>query len=156
MNVEIERKFLVLTDDYKTQSYKKSYICQGYLSSESGKTVRVRLKEDKGYLTIKGPSSNNGLSRFEWEKEISAEDAKSLLELCGTSVIEKYRYEVKSGQHVIEVDEFLGENAGLIVAEIELNSENETYIRPDWLGGEVTGDKRYYNSQLIKNPFCKW
>jgi adenylate cyclase len=156
MGIEIERKFLVKNNQYRTESYSKNHIFQGYICSESGRTVRVRIKNDKGFITIKGPSANNGLSRFEWEQEIPVDGAKELLQLCGNALIEKYRYEVKSGKHVIEVDEFLGDNNGLVVAEIELDSENEDYLKPNWLGKEVTGERRYYNSMLIKNPFCKW
>ncbi len=154
--IEIERKFLVLSEDFKQQSYDKKYIKQGFLNSEKERVVRVRLTEDKGFLTIKGQSNNSGTSRFEWEKEISKTDAEQLFNLCEKGIIEKYRYLVKAGNHTYEIDEFLGENKGLIIAEIELNYENETFEKPFWLGEEVTGNPKYYNSNLSKNPFLKW
>lgn len=154
---EIERKFLILdTPDFRKDALQKTRIVQGYLSSAPERTVRVRIKGDRGFLTIKGRSSSGGLSRFEWEKEISLSEAEALLELCEPGAIEKVRYEVKSGNHIFEVDEFLGENEGLIMAEVELASEEENFKRPDWLGEEVTGRKEYYNSQLIQNPYKQW
>ena len=156
LNIEIERKFLVLNDDFKTQSSRQIQIIQGYISSESGQTVRVRIKDNKGILTIKGKSQNSGLSRFEWEKEIPLNEAKQLLELCEQGKIEKIRYEVPAGKHIFEVDVFSGDNEGLIIAEVELNFEEETYDKPKWLGLEVTGDKRYYNSRLVSNPYKYW
>ncbi len=154
--VEIERKFLVVSEIFKQQAFKETRIIQGFLSTHKDRTVRVRLKGDEGFLTIKGKSTNNGLSRFEWEKEIYKTDAESLLQLCEKGIIDKIRYEVKVGNHIFEVDEFYGENKGLIVAEIELNFENEPFEKPDWLGKEVTGQAQYYNSQLSKQPFNTW
>jgi adenylate cyclase len=129
---------------------------QGYLSSASERTVRVRIKGSKGYLTIKGESNESGLSRFEWEKEIPIEEAEELLKLCEKGVIDKTRYEVIVGSHVYEVDIFTNENEGLTIAEVELNNENESFEKPIWLGKEVTGDVKYYNSYLSKNPFQNW
>ena len=154
--VEIERKFLVKNDSFKKEAFAKNHIAQGYLSSVPERTVRVRIKGEKGFLTIKGASNDSGLSRFEWEKEIPVSEAKSLLLLCEKGVIDKIRFEIKKGNHVFEVDEFHNDNEGLIVAEIELDSENDTFEKPDWLGKEVTGDIRYYNAYLSKNPFKNW
>ena len=154
--IEIERKFLVKNQTFKSEAFRKTKIVQGFLSSHKARTVRVRVRGNKGFLTIKGQSTSNGLSRFEWENEIKLEEAKALLELCEKGVIEKIRYEIKLGSCVFEVDEFLGDNKGLIVAEIELNSENQEFSVPKWLGEEVTGQIQYYNSQLSKNPFCNW
>ena len=154
--IEIERKFLVKSEAFKTEAFKQTEIIQGYLNSHKERAVRVRVKGDKGFLTIKGASSNSGLSRFEWEKEISVEEAKLLLKLCEKGVIEKMRYEVKKGTHIFEIDEFFGDNKGLVVAEVELNSETETFLKPNWLGEEVTGQIKYYNSQLSKSPFNAW
>ncbi len=154
--IEIERKFLTTSNTFKTEAFAKNRITQGYLSSVSGRTVRVRIKGDKGFLTIKGASNESGISRFEWEKEIPADEAQKLLQLCEEGVIDKTRFEVKVGNHIFEVDEFYGENEGLIMAEIELGSESETFEKPTWLGKEVTNDKRYYNSYLSKNPFKNW
>jgi len=154
--VEIERKFLVTSDAFKTEAFAQNRIKQGYLSAVPERTVRVRIKGEKGFLTIKGISSESGLSRFEWEKEIPVEEAEKLLLLCEAGVIDKTRFEVKSGNHIIEIDEFYGENEGLIMAEIELQSETESFEKPIWLGEEVTNDKIYYNAYLSKNPFKKW
>ena len=154
--VEIERKFLVLSKIFKEEAFAKNRIAQGYLSSVPERTVRVRIKGDKAFLTIKGASNETGLSRFEWEKEIIVDEAKKLLLLCEKGVIDKTRFEVKVGQHIFEVDEFYGENEGLIIAEIELDSEKETFEKPLWLGEEVSNDKRYYNSYLSSHPFTKW
>lgn len=154
--MEIERKFLVRKDrDYKGQAFASSRIKQGYIAAK-GATVRVRLRDDKGYLTIKGPSSANGLGRYEFEKEISLEEAKELMKLCVPGRVNKNRWLVKSGKHTVEIDEFFGENEGLVIAEIELAYENEPYEKPDFLGQEVTGDKRYYNSHLLRNPYKNW
>lgn len=155
MALEIERKFLV-KGDFKSSSYKSEEIAQGYLSSVAERSVRVRIKGDKGFLTIKGIGSADGVSRFEWEKEISTNDAKDLLELCEPGKIEKIRYLVSCGAHTYEVDEFLGENEGLIVAEVELNAVDEQFEKPDWLGDEVTGQEKYYNAALSRNPFKNW
>lgn len=154
--VEIERKFLVNSNAFKKEAFKSTRIIQGFLNTDKERTVRVRLKGDKGFITVKGKSNNSGLSRFEWEKEISKTDAESLLKLCEKGVIDKIRYEVKVGNHIFEVDEFFGDNKGLIIAEVELNSEDETFIKPDWLGQEVTGQIKYYNSQLSKLPYNTW
>lgn len=155
MPQEIERKFLV-TGDYKSQAYAQSHIVQGYISSARGKTVRVRIRDTKGYLTIKGAANASGTNRYEWEKEIPLNDAEDLMQLCEPSIIDKTRYLVHSGKHTFEVDEFYGENAGLVVAEVELSEENESFEKPDFIGQEVTGDVRYYNSQLMKRPFTTW
>lgn len=154
--IEIERKFLVLSNDFVNEAFSQKRIVQGYLSSNPERTVRVRIKGDKGYLTIKGKSSANGTTRLEWEREISVMDAETLLNICESSIIDKMRYEVKVGHHVYEVDIFSGENDGLVMAEIELESETETFEKPKWLGEEVTNDERYYNAYLSKNPFTGW
>ena len=154
--IEIERKFLVTSDAFKRDFVRKNYIAQGYLNSTPERTVRVRIKGETGYLTIKGKSNETGLSRFEWEKEIALAEAKALLQLCEKGIIEKNRYEVKVGEHLFEVDEFFGENEGLLIAEVELQSESENFEKPNWLGKEVTQDQRYYNSNLSKNPFLNW
>ncbi len=152
---EIERKFLLLSEDYKKEAFRKTKIAQGYLNSHVERTVRVRIRNDSGFLTIKGKSGESGMSRFEWEKEISLEEAESLLKLCEPGIIEKMRYEVRAGNHIFEVDEFFGMNEGLLLAEVELNSEEEEFERPAWLGKEVTGEPQYYNSYLCKNPYNK-
>lgn len=154
--IEIERKFLVVSDDYKKEAFKSTQISQGFLNRDKERTVRVRLKGDKGYLTIKGKSSSDGTSRFEWEKEISKSDAEALMLLCEEGIIKKKRFEVKVGKHIFEIDEFYGDNLGLVIVEVELTSENERFISPAWLGEEVTGEIKYYNSQLSKNPYSKW
>ncbi|MFV8368949.1 CYTH domain-containing protein [Flavobacterium sp. LB2R40] len=154
--IEIERKFLVKNDSFKKEAFAESPIAQGYLSSVPERTVRVRIRANKGYLTIKGASNSNGLSRFEWEKEIPVTEAKALLLLCEKGVIDKTRFEIKSGNHIIEVDEFHGENEGLLIAEIELDSETDVFEKPNWLGQEVSGDVRYYNAYISTNPFKKW
>lgn len=152
---EIERKFLVV-DDFKSKAFQATEIKQGYLCRDNGLTVRVRIKGDKGYLTIKG--KRTGISRFEWEKEITVDEAIALLNLAEGGLIEKTRHLVKNtdGKHTWEVDEFHGDNEGLVVAEIELSDENEPFDKPDWIGAEVTHDLRYYNSQLLKNPYKTW
>jgi len=154
--IEIERKFLVKSEAFKKNSFDKNEISQGYLNSNPERTVRVRIKGNQGYLTIKGKGNETGLSRFEWEKEIPVNEARTLLELCESGVINKTRYEIKFGNHVYEVDEFFGENEGLFLAEIELQSEDEAFVKPDWLGEEVTNNKKYYNSYLSKNPYKNW
>ena len=155
MGQEIERKFLV-KGDFKRFATGQLRIKQGYLSSVSERTVRVRIKGDKGYLTIKGEAGDSGISRYEWEKEIPVTEAEELLVLCEPGLIDKTRYLVPAGEFTFEVDEFYGENEGLIIAEIELKSESDQFPKPEWLGEEVTGDLRYYNSVLIKNPFTRW
>ena len=156
MAQEIERKFLVKSDAYKAQATKQTRITQGYLSSIPERTVRVRVKGSKGFITIKGIGNAAGASRYEWEKEIAVEEVRELLQICEPGVIDKTRYEVKTGKHVFEVDEFYGENQGLVVAEIELADENESFEKPEWLGQEVTGEVKYYNSMLMKQPYSKW
>jgi adenylate cyclase len=153
---EIERKFLVTSEEFKAAAAKETRITQGYLSSVPERTVRVRIKGEKGFITIKGIGNASGASRFEWEKEITLNDATELLKICEPGVIDKTRYEVKAGDHTVEVDEFHGENEGLVVAEIELKGEDDEFEKPAWLGTEVTGDERYYNAMLMKNPFTKW
>lgn len=155
MGLEIERKFLV-KGDFKQFAFKHEEIVQGYLSSVPERTVRVRIKGEKAFITIKGAGSESGLSRYEWEKEIPVADARELIKLCEPGVIDKTRYCIKQGVHVFEVDEFSGENEGLIMAEIELTGETDTFDKPEWLGKEVTGDNRYYNASLSKNPYTKW
>ena len=154
--IEIERKFLVKSEEFKTISFAKNEISQGYLNSNPERTVRVRIKGNQGYLTIKGKGNETGMSRLEWEKEIPIDEAKMLLNLCESGVISKVRYEVKFGNHVYEVDVFFGENKGLIIAEIELQSEDEAFEKPHWLGEEVTNNEKYYNSYLSNNPFKNW
>ena len=153
---EIERKFLIKDDSFKADVVEAIRIIQGYLSSVAERTVRVRVKGDKGFLTIKGISNESGTSRFEWEKEIPVSEAQTLLTLCEPGVIDKTRYLVPCGEHTYEVDEFYGENSGLTVAEVELNSEDEAFEKPLWLAAEVTGDVRYYNSMLMKAPYKTW
>ena len=143
MLYEERRKFLVKSDDYKEQVFTQNKIAQGYLSSIPERTVRVRIKGNKGFITIKGIGQQGGMSRFEWENEIPLGEAQELLKLCEKGKIEKTRFEVQSGKHIFEIDEFYGENEGLIMAEIELESETESFEKPDWLGEEVTNDKRY-------------
>ena len=154
--LEIERKFLVRNDDYKRQAYASSRISQGYICSGHGRTVRVRIRDSRGYLTIKGPSDTAGLSRYEFEKEITLDEAQQLMKLCEPGAIDKTRYLVKSGAHTFEVDEFYGENAGLVIAEVELQSEDEPFEKPTFVGSEVTGNRRFYNAHLIKLPFSAW
>ncbi len=154
--IEIERKFLVVSDDFKRGAFKKTRIIQGFLNTAKERTVRVRIKGNKGFLTVKGKSTNDGLSRFEWEKEIDKTDAEALLKLCDPTIIDKERYEVKVKNHTFEIDVFFGANKGLTIAEIELESENEPFEKPNWLGEEVTGQIKYYNSQLSKQPFKTW
>ena len=155
MPQEIERKFLV-DGEYKSKAYASSHIVQGYICSARGRTVRVRIRDDKGYLTIKGPADASGISRYEWEKEIPLDEARDLMKICEPGVIDKTRYLVRSGRHVFEVDEFYGENEGLVIAEVELSSPDEPFEKPDFIGQEVTGDARYYNAQLMRHPFCRW
>lgn len=155
--LEIERKFLVKRgSDFKAQAYAADRIKQGYILSANGRTVRVRIRGDRGYLTIKGPSNQRGMSRYEFEKEITLDEAEHLFQLCEPGVIDKTRYLVKSGQHTFEVDEFYGDNEGLVMAEVELQSEDEPFKKPDFIGKEVTGDRRFYNGHLRKFPFCIW
>ena len=152
---EIERKFLV-KGNFMSFASKSTRIVQGYLSSVQKRTVHVRIKGDKGFLTIKGISNDSGLSRFEFEKEITVDEANELLKICEPGVIDKVRHLVKVEPYTFEVDEFHGENDGLTIVESELLDENAAFDCPEWLGKEVTGDKRYYNSMQMKNPFIKW
>lgn len=154
--IEIERKFLVLSDDYKQQAFRKNHIAQGYLNSHPERTVRIRIKGEIGFITVKGKGNESGTTRFEWETELPLLEAKPLLALCESGTIDKMRYEVKVGKHVYEVDEFFGENVGLVLAELELSDENEAFEKPAWLGREVSGDERYYNAYLSKNPYSQW
>lgn len=155
MAQEIERKFLV-TGEYKRLSFAHSHIAQGYISSARGRTVRVRIRDAEGFLTIKGPSAESGLSRYEWEKKIPLDEARELMAICEPGMIDKTRWLVKSGKHTFEVDEFHGENQGLVIAEVELSREDEAYEKPLFVGPEVTGDVRYYNSFLTKWPYTTW
>ena len=156
MAKEIERKFLVLDDSFKHEAFAKSRIRQGYISSERGRTVRIRIRDDQGFITIKGPSVDGGLSRSEFEYEIPIGDAQELMLLCQPGQIDKTRWLVKSGDHTFEVDEFHGDNEGLVMAEVELKSENEEPVMPPFIGKEVTGDRCYYNSMLSRNPYREW
>ena len=154
--MEIERKFLVNSLDFKKEAQRESRITQGYLSSAPERTVRVRVKGSRGFITVKGKSNESGTSRFEWEKEIPVTEAQELLKICEMGMIDKTRYEIAAGKYTFEVDEFFGENQGLILAEIELLDENDSFERPQWLGPEVTGDAKYYNAMLAKNPYSSW
>jgi CYTH domain-containing protein len=154
--IEIERKFLVTSDGFKSQAHSKHSIVQGYLNSNPERTVRIRIQGESGFLTIKGKGNESGMTRFEWETEIALIEAKPLLALCEKGVIHKTRYEVKVGNHTYEVDVFSGENEGLIIAEIELSDESESFEKPYWIGEEVTNDKRYYNAYLSQNPYKNW
>lgn len=156
MAIEIERKFLVKDESYKEMAFKSDRIAQGYICRQGGNSTRVRVRGDKGYLTIKGPSIDGGLSRFEWEKEIPASEAWELMKLCPTPIIDKTRYLVDFEGHTFEVDEFYGDNAGLVVAEVELTTPDEEFKRPAFLGEEVTGDGKYYNSSLSRFPYKCW
>ncbi|MCL6267361.1 CYTH domain-containing protein [Flagellimonas myxillae] len=155
-HLEIERKFLVRSAHYKQQANSKLRIVQGFLNTAPERTVRVRIKGDKGFLTVKGASNTSGTTRFEWETEITVSEATNLIDLCEEVILEKYRYRINFGNHVFEVDEFLGENRGLVVAEVELQHEDEIFEKPEWLGTEVTGEVKYYNSQLSKKPYSLW
>ena len=155
MALEIERKFLV-EGDFMSEVTMSSRIIQGYLASSPSAVVRVRVYGDKGYMTVKGRVSSSGMSRFEWEKEIPVEEALLLLKLCGGGVIDKVRHIIPFAGHEFEVDVFNGDNEGLILAEVELSSEDEAFEKPSWLGREVTGDMRYHNSMLLKCPYNRW
>ncbi len=155
MAKEIERKFLV-EGDFKASSSGQARIVQGYLSTVPERTVRVRIKGDRGFITIKGAGSASGATRYEWEKEIPVAEVEDLLKICEPGVIDKTRYLVPAGDHTFEVDEFYGDNQGLVMAEVELTSEDEAFERPGWLGREVTGDARYYNAMLQRNPYKNW
>ncbi len=153
---EIERKFLVKSHDYRKEAQKTEEITQGFLSSVPERTVRVRMVDKMGWITVKGIGNASGITRFEWEKEIPGSEAKSLLDLCEPGRIEKTRYYVKRGAHTFEVDEFKGHNQGLVIAEIELEEETESFEHPSWLGEEVTGQIKYYNASLSKLPYSQW
>lgn len=154
MGIEIERKFLVINTNWKTLA-SPVYYKQGYLSTHTEKTVRVRIANDKAFLTIKG--KNEGIKRLEFEYSIPIDEANELLDtLCEQPVIEKTRTKIEKDGFIWEIDEFMGVNQGLVVAEIELPSENTHFEKPNWIGKEVSGDIRYYNSNLIKLPFSKW
>ncbi|MCM4160168.1 CYTH domain-containing protein [Antarcticibacterium flavum] len=154
--IEIERKFLVKSNTYRLKAFQETRISQGFLNTHPERTVRIRIMGYGAFITIKGKSSSDGLQRYEWEKEIDVTDAEDLLKLCEPGIIEKQRYLVKHGKHIFEIDEFSGENDGLVVAEVELNHLSEEIEPPAWLGEEVTGQTKYYNSQLIKNPYRNW
>ncbi len=156
MAQEIERKFLVKDDSFKAKSTNKTVIIQGFLSTIPERTVRIRISGRQGYITVKGISNKSGTSRFEWEKEIDIKEAEELIKICEPGIIHKTRYNIKSGNHTFEVDVFNDDNKGLVVAEIELSSERENFKKPKWLGKEVTGDEKYYNSMLNKTPFKNW
>lgn len=156
MPTEIERKFRVTGTAFTGEAYSAQRIVQGYICSAPGRTVRIRIRGEQGYLTIKGPSDEKGLSRYEFEQEIPLPDAEQLLTLCEPGVIDKTRYLVRAGRHAFEVDVFRGKNEGLVIAEVELGSEDEPFERPAWLGEEVSGDRRYYNSMLAKHPYTTW
>jgi CYTH domain-containing protein len=153
---EIERKFLVKNDTYKAQASCHKRITQGYLNFHPERTVRVRIMGDQSFLTIKGKSNKTGTTRFEWEKEIPLFEAQRLLELCEKPIIDKIRYNVPVANHVFEVDVFTADNEGLVIAEVELNREKQPFTSPNWLGKEVTGEAKYYNSQLSKKPYKQW
>lgn len=153
---EIERKFLVTGDGYKQQASSQSRVVQGYISSARGRTVRVRIRDGRGYLTIKGASNASGTTRYEWERELPLKEAEELMRLCEPGIIDKVRYLVPCGGHTFEVDEFHGCNEGLVVAEVELSSPTEQFCKPAFVGREVTGDRRFYNSCLTKRPFTAW
>ena len=154
-NLEIERKFLVC-GPFKDAAVSSTHIRQAYINQEGGRTVRVRIRDRKAYLTIKGPSLDGGISRFEWEIEIPVADAEQLMQLRVTPIVDKRRYLVPCGGHTFEVDEFYGDNEGLTMAEVELSDPGEAFERPDWLGEEVTGDRRYYNAHLARHPYKEW
>ncbi len=153
---EIERKFLVTSEAFKNEAFKRTRITQGFLNTNPLRTVRVRIQGENGFITVKGKPNETGVTRFEWERQIPLAEAEQLIHLCEPGIIDKTRFEVQNGAHIYEVDEFMGENEGLIVAEIELKTENEAFSKPQWLGMEVTGEIKYYNSNLSKTPFKDW
>ncbi|WP_338732383.1 CYTH domain-containing protein [Mangrovimonas cancribranchiae] len=154
--IEIERKFLVISNAFKAEATSQTKIKQGFLNTDPERTVRVRLKGNHGFLTVKGKSTNDGTSRFEWETQIGKTEAENLLKLCEKGIVDKTRYEVVVENHTFEIDVFSGDNDGLIVAEVELNHVTEVFKKPLWLGDEVTGQSKYYNSQLSKHPYNTW
>jgi adenylate cyclase len=151
--IEIERKFLVLNQDFIDFATAKNRIIQGYISTNPERTVRIRVKGNNGFLTIKGKGNSSGATRLEWETEIPVADAEKLMSLCEKGIIDKIRYEIPYGKHIYEVDVFSGDHQGLVIAEIELTHEEESFEKPIWLGKEVTGDVKYYNAYLSKNGF---
>ena len=153
--IEIERKFLVLNDSYKEKSFGHSHIQQGYLCSNQGRTVRIRIRDNRAYITIKGPLPEPGLACYEFEKEITLKEGQQLMRLCEPGIIDKERWLVDYKGHTFEVDEFFGDNKGLVTAEVELSSVDESVELPDFIGEEVTGDPRYYNSHLRKHPIIR-
>jgi CYTH domain-containing protein len=155
-HLEIERKFLVTSNAYKADAILETHMVQGFLNTHPERTVRVRIAGEKAFLTVKGKGNDSGTTRFEWETEIAVSEATNLIDLCEPIILEKVRYKVPVGAHRYEVDEFLGENRGLVVAEIELKHEDEPFEKPGWLGEEVTGQPKYYNSQLSIKPFNQW
>ena len=156
MAYEIERKFLVTNTNFIKEATSKEYIVQAFLNRNPDRTVRIRIKDDKAFITVKGVSNAEGTTRREWEYAIPVSDAKEMLKICEEGAIEKWRYLIPVGDHIFEVDIFEGENEGLIVAEVELGSEAESFQKPAWLGEEVTGNLSYYNSNLSQHPFTKW
>ena len=154
--IEIERKFLVKSDEYRSDAFKVQLLSQAYLNNNPEKSVRVRIVDNEGFITIKGPSYDGGLSRFEWEKKISIEEAVELMKLCGDQLILKKRYFVKHNKIILEVDEFLNNNKGLVVAEVELKTASQKIVLPDWIAEEITGINKYYNLSLVTNPFNSW
>ena len=154
--IEIERKFLVTNTDCIALATRQNRIVQGYLNSNPERTVRIRIKGNQGFLTIKGKGNDSGTTRLEWETLIPVKEAEQLLSLCEKGIIDKIRYEIPHGNHLYELDIFSGENQGLIIAEIELKSETEQFLKPDWLGAEVTGDEKYYNAYLSNHPYQNW
>ena len=155
-SIEIERKYLVINDSYKEKAYDHSRIQQGYISNDNGKVVRVRIRDNQAYITIKGPTSEGGLKCLEIEKEITLDEGKLLMEICELGLIDKERWLVYYQGHTFEIDEFFGDNEGLVMAEVELSSEEEWVELPEFIGKEVTGNKRYFNNQLRQHPYCKW
>lgn len=154
--IEIERKFLVKSDKYRSDAFKVQLLSQAYLNNNPDKSVRIRIVDNEGFITIKGPSNDGGLSRFEWEKKIPIDEAVELMKLCGNQLILKKRYFVKHNKIILEVDEFLNNNKGLVVAEVELKTTSQKIVLPDWIAEEVTGVNKYYNLSLISHPFSSW
>lgn len=156
MMLEIERKYKAKNTTFLNETKISFKINQGYLNSSAERTVRVRTKDNKGFITIKGKSNSSGTTRFEWEKEIPFDEAIELLKLCEDYIIEKTRHIVIYKNKTFEIDVFEGKNSGLIIVEVELENENEKIKLPEWIGDEVTGDEKYYNSFISNHPFCNW
>lgn len=154
--LEIERKFKVKNKNFKSEAYTSQRITQAYLNSNPARSVRIRIKGDQAFITIKGLPDQEGTTRLEWEKEISIMEAETLLPLCEPGSIDKTRYFIEANELVYEVDEFYGANEGLVIAEIELTHADQPFFKPSWLGEEVTGQNKYYNSQLITQPYNSW